>query len=281
MANLISVLSAEELNNFWDIAKSIFLDFTWADAVDIFLLSVFFFFAFCFFRNGRAGALLSGILVFVVIYAIASIFNFSGVKFIMSGLFQIGALAFVVIFQPEIRDLLEKMGAGSIKGLRSIRELRSKMQAQYKAIDNICKAVHVMSAEKVGALIAIERTTKLDDTIHTGISINADVSDSLIRNLFFNKAPLHDGAIVISDNRIAAAACILPLPRHTYVDNELGTRHRAAVGLSEVSDALIIVVSEETGIISVAIESELVRNLTEDSLRKMLVKELVNDKQEH
>ena len=147
-----------------------------------------------------------------------------------------------------------------------------------QAIDNICKAVHVMSKDKTGALIVIGRTTQLDDVTHSGIEINADVSDYLIRNLFYNKAPLHDGAIVIEGNRIKAAACILPLPRHTYVHNDLGTRHRAAVGLSEISDAIIIIVSEETGIISVAKESELKRDFTEDSLRKFLVKELVAEK---
>ena len=136
-----------------------------------------------------------------------------------------------------------------------------------------------MSAERTGALIAISRTTQLDEVLHSGTTINADVSDSLIRNLFYNKAPLHDGALVIDGEKIVAAACILPLPKHTFVDSELGTRHRAAVGLSEVSDAVIIVVSEETGAISVAKESELIRNLTEDSLRKLLVKELVRDKQ--
>jgi diadenylate cyclase len=137
-----------------------------------------------------------------------------------------------------------------------------------------------MSKEKTGALIAISRTTSLEDVVHSGVKINADVSDSLIRNLFFNKAPLHDGALVIDGDKILAAACILPLPRHTFLTTELGTRHRAAVGLSEVSDALIIVVSEETGAVSVAKESELIRNLGEDSLRKLLVKELVRDKHE-
>jgi diadenylate cyclase len=136
-----------------------------------------------------------------------------------------------------------------------------------------------MSAEKTGALIVLERTTQLDEVRHSGVIINADVSDSLIRNLFYNRAPLHDGALVIDSNKIVAAACILPLPKHTAVDNELGTRHRAAVGMSEVSDAIIIVVSEETGTISVAKESELKRGFTEDSLRKFLVKELVRDKQ--
>lgn len=278
MNAILEIVLKEQYMRFFDAAKNIFLGFTWADAVDILLLTLFFVFVFTFLKNRKAGTLIFGIAACLIVYSLAVIFDFSGVRYILSGIFQFGALAFIIIFQPELRDLLEKMG-GSLMGIRSIADQSHRKQAQYKAIDNICKAVHVMSAEKTGALIAIERTTQLDDVLHTGITINADVSDSLIRNLFYNKAPLHDGALIIDSNKIVAAACILPLPRHTAVDSELGTRHRAAVGLSEVSDAIIIVVSEETGVVSVAKESELIRNFTEDSLRKFLVKELVRDKQ--
>ena len=264
--------------NFFDAAKSIFHNFTPADAIDILILTLFFAFVFSFLKSRKAVTLIFGIAVCMVIYFLAVVLHFNGVEFILSGIFQFGALAFIIIFQPELRDLFEKMG-GSLMGIRSFADQSHRKQAQYKAIDNICKAVHVMSAEKTGALIVIERTTQLDDVLNTGVVINADVSDSLIRNLFYNKAPLHDGALIIDSNRIVAAACILPLPRHTFVESDLGTRHRAAVGLSEVSDAIIIVVSEETGVISVAKESELQRNFTEDSLRKFLVKELVRDKQ--
>ncbi len=279
MNALLEITFKEQYMNFIDVAKSIFLGFTWVDAVDILLLTLFFAFVFNFLKNRKAGTLIFGIIACVIVYSCATIFGFTGVKYIFSGIFQFGALAFVIIFQPELRELFEKMG-GSLMGIRGIADQSHKKQAQYKAIDNICKAVYVMSAEKTGALIAIARTTQLDEAIHTGIAINADVSDSLIRNLFYNKAPLHDGALIIDSNKIVAAACILPLPRHTYVDSELGTRHRAAVGLSEISDAIIIVVSEETGVISVAKESELQRDFTEDSLRKFLVKELVRGKQE-
>ena len=174
--------------------------------------------------------------------------------------------------------MLEAMGSGSLRGIKGFGDQSKRKQDQYKAIDNICKAVHVMAAERTGALIVIGRTTQLNDITSTGIEINADISDTLIRNVFYDKAPLHDGALVIEGNKIKAAACILPSPRHTYVDFELGTRHRAAVGLSEISDAIIIIVSEETGKISVAKESELIRGFTEDSIRKFLVKELVRDK---
>lgn len=279
MNGLLSVMMTDTFDAFWTNAQNIFANFKWTDAVDIILLGALFYFVAGFFKTRKAGTLIFGIIVLFLIYLISVFFEFSGVEFILSGLFQIGVIAIVIIFQPELRDMLETMGSGSLKGIRGFGDQSRKKQAQYKAIDNICKAVHIMSAERTGALIAISRTTQLDEVLHSGTTINADVSDSLIRNLFYNKAPLHDGALVIDGEKIVAAACILPLPKHTFVDSELGTRHRAAVGLSEVSDAVIIVVSEETGAISVAKESELIRNLTEDSLRKLLVKELVRDKQ--
>ncbi len=280
MNGLLSMNLPDNLDAFWNNAKNIFGSFNWTDAVDILLLAFLFYFVATFFKGRKALTLVVGIAVLFLFYIVSVVLGFSGIEFILSGIFKIGVLAIVIIFQPELRDLLETMGSGSIKGIRGIGDQSRKKQAQYKAIDNICKAVHIMSAEKTGALIAISRTTKLEDVVHSGTVINADVSDSLIRNLFYNRAPLHDGAMVIDGNKIIAAACILPLPRHTVVDSELGTRHRAAVGLSEVSDAVIIVVSEETGAISVAKESKLTRHLTEDSLRKYLVKELVSDKRE-
>ena len=278
MFGVLSIGLNEIFPEFVQKAGDIFSDFSWTDALDIIILASLFFFILRFFRSRKAGTLFIGISICLVLYALAVFLNLSGVKYILSGVFQIGALAVVIIFQPEIRDLLESIGSGSLKGIRNISDLAHKKQAQYKAIDNICKAVYVMSAEKTGALIVIGRTTGLNDVLSTGIEINADVSDYLIRNLFYDKAPLHDGAVVIEGNRIRAAACILPLPKRNHVFNELGTRHHAALGLSEVSDAIIIVVSEETGVISVAKESELKRNFTQDSLRKYLVKELVGNK---
>ena len=284
MYALLSSAANEGASAFVDNIKSIFLNFHWTDAVDIIILALLFYFVFRFFSSRKAGALLIGILISVVLYMIASpdLLDLAGVRVVLSGIFENGALVFIIIFHSEIRDFLETIGTGSIKGIRTIGDTAHRKQLQYKAIDNICKSVHVMSAEKTGALIVICRTTQLDDdVINSGIVINADVSDYLIRNLFYNKAPLHDGAVIIEGNRIKAASCILPLPKHTHVESELGTRHRAAIGLSEVSDAIIIVVSEETGVISVAKESELKRDFTEDSLRKFLVKELVSDKYTH
>ena len=278
MFSLLGIMVKENISQIIDNIKGIFENFYWTDAIDIIILAVLFYFVFSFFRSRKAGTLLIGIFLCLVLYSLAIVFGLKGVEYILSGIFKIGALAIIIIFQPEIRDLLDTIGSGSLKGIRTFSETSKKKQAKYKAIDNICKAVNVMSKEHTGALIVIGRTTQLDDVVHSGIEINADVSDYLLRNLFYNKAPLHDGAVVIEGNRIKSAACILPLPRHTYVHNDLGTRHRAAIGLSEVSDAVIIVVSEETGTISVAKESELKRDFTEDSLRKFLVKELVAEK---
>ena len=275
----LSIVLSENLAKFLENAKIIFGNFQWTDAVDIIILSFLFYFVLRFFKSRKAGTLIVGIFLCLVLYALAVFFSLDGVQYILSGVFQIGALALVIIFQPEIRALLETIGSGSLKGIRSFSDLTHKKQAQFKAIDNICKAVRVMSADKTGALIVIGRTTKLEDHITGGVEINADVSDYLLRNLFYNRAPLHDGAVLIENNRIKTAACILPLPRRsTYVHKELGTRHRAAIGLSEISDAIIIIVSEETGIISVAKENELKRNFTEDSLRKFLVNELVGNR---
>ena len=268
---------SQSLSGFFAYAKSAFVGFSIADAIDILLLTVLFYLAVKFLRNKKAGALILGIIICLAVFIIATLFELRGLRYILSGIFQIGALALVIIFQPELRELFERVGSGSLKGIRSFGDQSRKKQQQYKVVDNICKAVHVLSVERTGALIAIERTTQLEDAMHSGTLINADVTDSLIRNLFYDKAPLHDGAVIISDGRIAAAACILPLPKRTAVDGNLGTRHRAAVGLSEVSDAIIIVVSEETGVISVAKESELTRNFTSDSLRKYLCRELVRE----
>ena len=265
-------------NSFVNFAKSAFADFDFIfDTIDIILLTVLFFVAVKFLKNRKAGALIAGIVTCLLVYVLATVFNISSIRYILSGVFEIGVLALIILFQPEIREALEKMGSGSLKGIKILGDNTSKNQSQYKVIDNICKAVQLLSIEKTGALIVIERTTQLDDILHSGTIINSDVSESLIRNIFFNRAPLHDGAIVIDEGKIVAASCILPLPKRTPVDSELGTRHRAAVGISEVSDAVTIVVSEETGVISVAKECKLIRDFTYDDLRKYLYHELINE----
>ena len=273
----------QKITTFLGFAKNQFVNFTWqenwSDVLDIFIMTVLFVIAFNFLKGRKAGALIVGIVVCFVVFIIAQILDLDGIKFILSGVFEFGILAIIILFQPEIRDALEKLGSGSISGFLSLREQRDKNQQYKTVINNITSAVRELSDSKTGALIVIERTTQLDDITQTGISINADVNSFLIRNIFFNKAPLHDGAIVIEDTRITAAACLLPLTRRHDMSSELGTRHRAALGMSETSDAIIIVVSEETGMISVAFDCSLTRGFTADSLRRYLLKKLlkVND----
>lgn len=221
------------------------------DVIDILIVSILLYYIFLFIRERRAGKLAIGVAVLIAIQIFSSAFNLEVLNFFMKNIFQIGLIAAVIIFQPELRSMLESVGGDSIKGLRSIGEDKEK-QAVAHFVDEVCEAVNEMSMSKTGALIVIERSTKLGDIIATGTVINADVSSMLLRNIFFNKSPLHDGALIIRNMRIHSAGCLLPLAAKTGISKELGTRHRAAIGLSEASDALVIVVSEETGIISLA-----------------------------
>ncbi len=279
--NFLLNTSAQTSVKFDDIIalmKNAFSEFTFFDVIDILFLSVIFFFVFKFFRGKKGGALLIGIAICVAVWFVSVALGLDGMSLIFSKLFEIGAVALVVIFQPEIRDILEKIGSGSISGIMNFGEQKKKQQTYYKAVDSICIAVGDLARTKTGALMVLSRTTNLDDIIATGIAINADVNPFLLRNLFFNKAPLHDGAVVIDDARVVSAGCLLPLTRRQDIDGDLGTRHRAAIGMSEISDAIIIVVSEETGTISVASDCMLERNYTPDTLRSFLLKAWVREK---
>ena len=283
MFDFLLKFSADSVRNsfsaFFSSLKEILVDFTVIDAIDIVLLSAILFFAFRFFKSRKAGVLLVGVLLIVTLTYLAYLFNFDATYFIFSAILDIGVLALVILFQPEIRDALEKVGAGSVVGIMSFGDQKKKRQLYSKAIEQICSSVTDLSRTKTGALIVISRTTKLDEIIETGITINSDVNSFLIRNIFYDKAPLHDGAIVIDDARIAAAGCLLPLTRRTDVDADLGTRHRAAIGMSETSDAIVIVVSEETGTISVAYDCTLTRNYSAESLRSFLTKKILRQTQ--
>lgn len=272
--NAFLKIDSDGLRSFFGMVLDIFRDFKVTDAIDIILLTAIFFVSVKFLKTRKAWALIIGVVLCAIIWGISRIFNLDGLYFILSGVFKYGILALVIIFQPEIRDALEKLGSGSIGRFSGLGD-KHKKQQYYSVIDNICAAVADLSATKTGALIVIERATQIDDITETGIKINADVNSSLLRNIFFNRAPLHDGAVVIEDGRIAAAGCLLPLTRRTDVDSNLGTRHRAAIGMSESSDAIIIVVSEETGTISVAFDCRLTRDYTSSTLRRFLTKKLV------
>ena len=277
--NFLLKMSFSNLENmfssFFSVLKAVFSDFSFSDVIDIILLTVILFFAYKFIRGRKAGALLIGLLLCFILMFVSSIFDLHATHFIFSEIFKIGIIAILIIFQPEIRDALEKIGSGSLGSILNFSDHKRRRLLYQNTINNVCSAVMDLSASKTGALIVIARTTKLDDIIESGITINADVNSSLLRNLFYNKAPLHDGAVIIDEARIAAASCLLPLTRRSDIDSDLGTRHRAAIGMSETSDAVIIVVSEETGTVSVAYDCLLERNFNYETLKRFLNEKLI------
>ena len=229
------------------------------DAIEVLIIAAMLFLLFTLFRGKKAGALVMGIAIIVLLLLFSNLFGFKVLYYLLSAVLGSGILAIIVIFQPEIREALERLGKGSIKGLMSFSDRRKKKEQYMQVVDNICSAVTEMSKEYTGALIVIERDIELSDIVHTGVRIDANVNDLLIRNLFYNKSPLHDGALVVSGDKIVAAACFLPLTEKEDLDTSLGTRHRAAIGIAERSDAVIVVVSEETGNISIAYDFSLER----------------------
>ncbi len=269
--------AGESFLGFFRFVGQAFSTFSVWDAVDILLLAALLYMIFRFLNTRKLVALLVGIGLCLALLLLSSILGLTALNYIFEGITRYGGLALLIVFQPEIREALEKIGFGSIGSIKTIRERTKRRRLYSVAIDHICVAVKELSLSKTGALIVIEKTTRLDEIAETGVQIHADVNSFLIRNLFFNKAPLHDGAIVIEDAKIVAAGCLLPLTRRIDVDSDLGTRHRAAIGMSESSDAVIIVVSEETGNISVAYDCTLTRNFTPDTLKQFLNKTICHN----
>ncbi len=239
------------------------------DLIDIIILSIILFYVYRFIRQRRAVRLARGVLIFLAVLLLSVIFNMRALNYILENFFQVGMIALIIIFQSDLRAALERFGSTKIKNFRGTTEGEAK--AIIHTAEQISEAAESLSKTKTGALIAIERSTKLGEHLSHGIIINAEMSSLLIRNVFFNKAPMHDGAMIIRDRRIYAAGCYLPLS-NADVNKDLGTRHRAALGLSEVSDAIVIVISEETGTISVAMDGELERDFTAESLKNKIMK---------
>jgi len=264
--------------NFSEIAekcKTAIVNFHFKDAIEIIILAGILFLAFHLLKGRKAGALVTGLIVLAGLSALSWFLRFDVLYKVFSTILDSGLLVVIIIFQPEIRDALEKIGNGSLKGIMSFSDRKKKKEQYRNAIDNICSAVAELSKESTGALIAVERSIRLSDVVRTGVPIDANVNDLLIRNLFYNKAPLHDGAVLISGDKITAAGCFLPLTQRVDLDSSLGTRHRAAMGLAERSDAIVIVVSEETGTISIAYDFSLMRKVTPDELKEFLLEHVL------
>ena len=268
----------EYLRSAFSYLWNIIITSSFIDLIDIAIVAFVFYYVYKFIRERRAGKLAAGILILILVLLLSSILEMHALGFILSNVFQVGIIALIIVFQPELRSALEKVGEEPLKGLRNIGDSKSQGSAQTLAmIGEVTQAVCDMSLDKTGALIVIERSTKLGDIIKSGTIVNANPTAFLIRNIFFNKAPLHDGAMVIRGDRIYSAGCFLPLSTNDDIIKDLGTRHRAAIGMSENSDAVIIVVSEETGTISIALEGQLKRNFSYNTLKSELTALLVND----
>ena len=243
--------------------------------IDLIIVITLAYEAFKLLRNTRAWQLFKGIIILVMITVASNILQLKILNYILSVIMMDGGIMCIVVFQPEIRRGLEQLGANKFTrflGINKDLEARKKENVYKIAI-----AAMELAKSKTGALIVIEREVRIQDIIATGIPMDAEISPQLICNIFVPNTPLHDGAVVISDNKIAAASCMLPLANDQDIARELGTRHRAAIGISKESDALAIVVSEETGKVSIAKDGTLIADLREDVLKKILLKNLVNE----
>ena len=240
-----------------------------ADIIDILLVTYLIYKAIWFVRRTNSYNLAKGIIVFLFVMLLADLFGLKMISFALRKTAELGLIALVILFQPELRRLLERMGS-SLSASRG--EIGSEIDS---TIAHTVLACTEMSLSHTGALIIFERGVKLNEIMSTGTIINADVNAELIKNIFYDKAPLHDGALIIRDGRIAAAGCVLPLTKSTNLSKELGMRHRAGIGLSEQSDAVVVIVSEETGSISVAIDGMLKRHLNAATLERLLRAELI------
>lgn len=247
------------------------------DIIDILIIAFIVYKAIEFLRETRAGQLVKGVVLLLALYAFAIAFNLAVLRWLLSAVFGSAIVAIAIIFQPELRRFLERVGQTNIGNLQSGN---SESEAIIDAVDKICRSAGQMQKTKTGALIVFERKTQLGEIINTGTVVDAAVSESLVNNIFFPKSPLHDGAVIVRDGRIYAASCILPLTQSTAFSSQLGTRHRAAIGMTENSDAIVLIVSEETGTISIAFNGQITRNYTTESAFEEIKEKLVNDSEQ-
>ena len=257
-----------------DIARNIWMyiitSSVW-DLIDILIVTVIVFFILQLLRKTNAFSVLKGVLILLALMWLSELLKMRALNFLLSSLLQVGLLAIVILFQPELRKMLEQMGSRSITGIVP----RPNETDLEKCITQTVDACRVLSWERQGALIVFERRVLLDSIAKTGTIIDASMTAELLKNIFWPKAPLHDGAVIAREGRIAGAGCMLPLTTNNNLSKDLGMRHRAGIGMSENSDAVVVIVSEETGSISVATGGMLKRHLTPETLEKLLRMELL------
>lgn len=257
-----------------------FASIGWRDCIDIAVIAFLIYQSIKLVRETRAAQLIKGIAMLLLVYVVSYALELRTMRFLTKNIFQVGVLAIVIVFQPELRRALEQVGRSRIGKLQMFssgmneQEERAKWTKLIVALSD--EAVS-LSRQRIGALVVIERKTKLGDIIKTGTVIDSDPSAELIGNIFFPNSPLHDGAVIVRGGRLYAAGCFLPLSDNQEISRELGTRHRAALGMSEASDAVVVVVSEETGIITICQSGKLERGISPTELRARLVSELTDE----
>ncbi len=241
------------------------------DIIDIFIVTFVIYKALKFIRDTRTVHLMKGLVVLLVVMQVSQFAKLHTVHYILSNALQLGLIAIIIVFQPELRRALEQLGRTTMGQWFSFEERTEDIEKE-KIIKEVKESCVNMSKSRIGALIVLEREIKIGDIVGTGITLNADVTAELLTNIFVPKTPLHDGAVIIRNNKIEAASCFLPLSQNPNVSKELGTRHRAGLGMSEESDAVVVIVSEETGAISIACSGELNMKLTPEALENNLIK---------
>lgn len=249
-----------------------FLDYL-INFLDIFLVWFVIYKLLIIIKGTKAIQLVKGIFIIVVVRIVSNLLGLDTLEWLMKQVMNWGVLAIIIIFQPELRRALEQLGRGKLFSRGVVQE----EEEQEYLVEEIVKATAYMAKRRIGALISIEKETGLSDYIETGIPLRANISSELLINIFIPNTPLHDGAVILKDNQLAAAACYLPLSESPFISKELGTRHRAALGISEVTDCVTIIISEETGGVSITKNGELYRELNPDTFKEMLIKELVID----
>lgn len=245
-----------------------------SDILDILIVTFLIYKVLSLSRSRSSSRIIKAVVLLLVLSYVSEVLKLYALNYVISKVIEVGIIALVVVFQPELRRVMERLGGSTI---RTILLPKSRSTDSLTTVQASVAACRSMAAQRVGALIVFERENKLDEYFESGTVVNADVSDQLLKNIFFPKAALHDGAVIIRNDRIAAAGCVLPLTENTNLNGDLGTRHRAALGISEKSDAVVVVVSEETGVISCAIGGRMRRYLTPDNLERLLQEELMEE----
>lgn len=266
-----------EFREFFQGAISAFVSIGVSDILDILIVAFIIFKLLSMVHTGSTARVAKAIVFLVLLTLVTSVAKMHMLNFILSNILSLGFIALVILFQPELRRVLERLGAKTFSQLVGGASPKSDMEEAILATVSACE---IMSKERIGVLLVFERNIPLEEYFKTGTMVDARMSEQLLRNIFFPKAALHDGAVIVRNARVAAAGCVMPLSENPHLSSDLGTRHRAGVGTSEVSDAVVVIVSEETGTISVAIGGMLKRHLAPQTLERLLTNALIPDVEE-